>query len=103
MAKYEIAAVVAEFNYDITQMMLELAQAEAKKSYGRSTCCSNNITGLFRWSKEMNDKQIVLTDDKGKEVKFNILFTFENDGNKYVLCYEEGTRFVRLVSGVEHA
>lgn len=38
----------------------------------------------------MNDKQIVLTDDKGKEVKFNILFTFENDNNKYVLCYEEG-------------
>ena len=38
----------------------------------------------------MNDKQIVLTDDKGKEVKFNILFTFENDGNKYVLCYEDG-------------
>ena len=30
MAKYEIAAVVAEFNYDITQMMLELAHAEAK-------------------------------------------------------------------------
>ena len=30
MARYEIAAVVAEFNYDITQMMLELAQAEAK-------------------------------------------------------------------------
>ena len=29
MAKYEIAAVVAEFNYDITQMMLELAKAEA--------------------------------------------------------------------------
>ena len=30
MARYEIAAVVAEFNYDITQMMLELAKAEAK-------------------------------------------------------------------------
>ena len=30
MVKYEIAAVVAEFNYDITQMMLELAKAEAK-------------------------------------------------------------------------
>ena len=30
MVKYEIAAVVAEFNYDITQMMLELATAEAK-------------------------------------------------------------------------
>ena len=28
MAKYEIAAVVAEFNYDITQMMSELAKAE---------------------------------------------------------------------------
>ena len=30
MVKYKIAAVVAEFNYDITQMMLELATAEAK-------------------------------------------------------------------------
>ena len=30
MVKYRIAAVVAEFNYDITQMMLELATAEAK-------------------------------------------------------------------------
>ena len=30
MVKYKIAAVVAEFNYDITQMMLELATSEAK-------------------------------------------------------------------------
>ena len=30
MVKYEIAAVVAEFNYDITQMMLELAKSEAE-------------------------------------------------------------------------
>ena len=37
MARYEIAAVVAEFNYDITQMMLELAQAEAKNRGCEST------------------------------------------------------------------
>jgi len=30
MAEYKIGAVVAEFNYDITQMMLELAKEEAK-------------------------------------------------------------------------
>ncbi|OWT33818.1 6,7-dimethyl-8-ribityllumazine synthase [Methanobrevibacter sp. 87.7] len=30
MAKYRIGAVVAEFNYDITQMMLGLAKEEAK-------------------------------------------------------------------------
>ena len=30
MVKYKIGAVVAEFNYDITQMMLELAKEEAK-------------------------------------------------------------------------
>ena len=30
MAKYNIGAVVAEFNFDITQMMLELAREEAK-------------------------------------------------------------------------
>jgi 6,7-dimethyl-8-ribityllumazine synthase len=30
MVEYKIAAVVAEFNYDITQMMLELAKEEAK-------------------------------------------------------------------------
>lgn len=36
----------------------------------------------------MNDKQIKLKDDNGKEVTFNILFTFENEGSKYVMCYE---------------
>ncbi len=30
MVKYKIGAVVAEFNYDITQMMLGLAKEEAK-------------------------------------------------------------------------
>ena len=30
MVKYELAAVVAEFNFDITQSMLELAKTEAK-------------------------------------------------------------------------
>lgn len=30
MPKYRIGAVVAEFNYDITHMMLELAKEEAK-------------------------------------------------------------------------
>lgn len=37
----------------------------------------------------MNDKQITIKDDHGKELTFNILFTFENDNNKYVLCYDE--------------
>ena len=37
----------------------------------------------------MNDKQISIEDDHGKELIFNILFTFENDDNKYVLCYDE--------------
>ena len=32
MARYNIGAVVAEFNYDITQMMLGLAKEEAKQS-----------------------------------------------------------------------
>ncbi len=30
MVKYRIGAVVAEFNYDLTHMMLELAKEEAK-------------------------------------------------------------------------
>ncbi len=30
MVKYRIGAVIAEFNFDITQMMLELAKEEAK-------------------------------------------------------------------------
>ena len=30
MAKYNIGAVVAEFNFDLTKMMLELAKEEAK-------------------------------------------------------------------------
>jgi len=30
MVKYKIGAVVAEFNYDLTHMMLELAREEAK-------------------------------------------------------------------------
>lgn len=30
MVKYKIGAVVAEFNYDLTHMMLELAKEEAK-------------------------------------------------------------------------
>lgn len=38
----------------------------------------------------MNDKQITIKDDKGKEITFNILFTFEENSNKYVLCYEDG-------------
>lgn len=38
----------------------------------------------------MNDKQITIKDDNGKEILFNILFTFENENNKYVLCYETG-------------
>lgn len=37
----------------------------------------------------MNDKQITIKDEKGKEIVFNILFTFENNKTKYVLCFEK--------------
>ena len=37
----------------------------------------------------MKDNKIKFTDDKGKEIEFCILFTFENEGSKYVICYEE--------------
>jgi len=38
----------------------------------------------------MDDNKIYITDDKGKEVEMNILFTFDNEGKNYVVCYEEG-------------
>lgn len=38
----------------------------------------------------MIENKIQFTDDKGKELEFNILFTFENEGTKYVICYEDG-------------
>lgn len=44
----------------------------------------------------MNNKQIKLKDDKGKEIIFNILFTFENDGNKYVICYEDKNKDILI-------
>lgn len=37
----------------------------------------------------MKDNQIIFKDDNGKEIVFNILFTFENGDSKYVLCYKE--------------
>ena len=47
MAKYEIAAVVAEFNYDITQMMLELATAEEAKNRGCEITKVVAVPGVF--------------------------------------------------------
>ena len=38
----------------------------------------------------MKDNKIKFADDKGKEIEFSILFTFENEGTKYVICYEDG-------------
>lgn len=36
----------------------------------------------------MDDNKIIVTDDQGKELIFEILFTFDHDGNKYVLYYD---------------
>lgn len=33
------------------------------------------------------DNTIYIQDDNGKEIEFNILFTFENETNKYVVTY----------------
>ena len=46
MVKYKIAAVVAEFNYDITQMMLELATAEAKNTLDITSLMVKTNTSL---------------------------------------------------------
>lgn len=37
----------------------------------------------------MKDKEITIIDDNGKEKVLNILFTFEKDDDKYVLCFDD--------------
>ena len=38
----------------------------------------------------MEDNKIYITDENGKEIEMNILFTFDANDKNYVLCYEEG-------------
>lgn len=38
----------------------------------------------------MDENKILITDDKGNEHEFNILFTFDANNKNYVICYEEG-------------
>ena len=35
----------------------------------------------------MDDNKILISDDKGNQKEMNILFTFEYERKKYVLCY----------------
>lgn len=37
----------------------------------------------------MKDNQISIKDENGKEKVLNILFTFEQNDNNYVLCFDE--------------
>ena len=58
-----------------------------------SGALSSYLSFLSDCSKENADivtAKAVVIDDKGKEIEFSILFTFENKGSKYVICYEEG-------------
>jgi len=34
------------------------------------------------------DNRIFITDDNGKEIELNILFTFDNNDKNYAVCYE---------------
>ena len=34
--------------------------------------------------------KITITDENGKSIEMNILFTFDADDNNYVICYLEG-------------
>ena len=36
------------------------------------------------------DNKIFITDENGKEMEMNILFTFENEDKKYVVVYPNG-------------
>ncbi len=40
----------------------------------------------------MDENKIIITDEDGKEVEFNILFTYENEqrGKSYVFVYKDG-------------
>jgi len=37
--------------------------------------------------KEMDDNKIIITDENGKEIEMNILFTFDANKKNYVICY----------------
>lgn len=37
----------------------------------------------------MDDNKILISDDNGNQKVMNILFTFELETKKYVLCYED--------------
>jgi len=34
------------------------------------------------------DNRIFITDDNGKEIELNILFTFDNNDKNYAVCYQ---------------
>lgn len=36
----------------------------------------------------MDDKKIYITDENGKEIEMNILFTFDANEKNYVVCFE---------------
>ena len=38
----------------------------------------------------MDDNKIIITDEKGKEMEMNILFTFDAGEKNYVICYIDG-------------
>ena len=37
----------------------------------------------------MEDNKILITDENGKEIEMNILFTFDANDRNYVICYED--------------
>lgn len=38
----------------------------------------------------MDDNKIYITDESGKEIEMNILFTFDANEKNYVICFEDG-------------
>lgn len=38
----------------------------------------------------MEDNKIYITDENGKEIEMNILFTFDANDKNYVICFEDG-------------
>ena len=40
------------------------------------------------------DNKISFTDDKGKEISFNIEFTFDYNGSQYVICSDESDNWI---------
>lgn len=38
----------------------------------------------------MEDNKIYITDENGKEIEMNILFTFDANEKNYVICFEDG-------------